>query len=298
MARDAAPALPRGPALPVGLRGVVVTAILLLGVWAVATLGFDGTAWPSAEDFAQIRAFFAAALQPATAYAPGEAPPGDQTFLALVASAVGKTLIFAITAVSLSLVIGVVFGFLGSAAWWAGDPAGAPTLLGSVVRKSVAPVVYGTTRVVITVLRSVHELMWATIFLAAVGLNDLSAVFAIAIPFGGTLAKIFSEMLDEAPRDAALAYREAGAPPTAVFLFGLLPRALPDMSAYALYRFECALRSAAVLGFFGWETIGYHVELMWNKGRYEQVWTLLYALILLVFLVDVWSGALRKRFAA
>jgi phosphonate transport system permease protein len=147
-------------------------------------------------------------------------------------------------------------------------------------------------------MRSVHELLWAVLFLSAFGLNDLAAVFAIAIPYGGTLAKIFSEMIDEAPRDAALALREAGAGAGAVFTVGLLPRALPDMTAYTLYRFECALRSAAVLGFFGWQTLGYHIELMWKKARYDEVWTFLYALILMVIVLDWWSGALRKRLAA
>jgi len=54
--------------------------------------------------------------------------------------------------------------------------------------------------VVIAAMRSVHELLWAMLFLAAMGLSPATAVVAIAIPYGGTLAKIFSEMVDESPQ--------------------------------------------------------------------------------------------------
>ena len=142
------------------------------------------------------------------------------------------------------------------------------------------------------------ELLWALLFLCAFGLSNANAVLAIAIPYGGTLAKIFSEMIDEAPRDAAEALRATGASPGQVFAFGLLPRALPDMAAYAFYRFECALRSSAILGFFGWETLGYFVKLEWESADYAEVWTYLYTLLALVLLVEWWSSGLRRRFVS
>jgi phosphonate transport system permease protein len=147
-------------------------------------------------------------------------------------------------------------------------------------------------------MRSIHELIWAVLFLAAFGLSHLSAAIAIAIPFGGTLAKIFSEMIDEAPRDVAHALRGSGASAPQVYLLGLLPRALPDMTAYAFYRFECALRSSAILGFFGYPTLGFYIAASFENLHYGEVWTYLYTLLVLVILVDWWSGALRKRFVA
>jgi phosphonate transport system permease protein len=153
-------------------------------------------------------------------------------------------------------------------------------------------------RVLIVVMRSVHELLWAVLFLAAFGLNTAGAVAAIAIPYAGTLAKIFSEMVEEAPRDAAHALRDAGAGPLTVFCFGLVPRALPDLGAYAFYRFECAVRSAAVLGFFGFPTLGYAIAQSFENLHYGEVWTYLYALVLLVVAIELWSGALRRRFVA
>ena len=114
----------------------------------------------------------------------------------------------------------------------------------------------------------------------------------------GTLAKIFSEMIDETPRDAANALRGAGASPLQIFTFALVPRALPDMGAYAVYRFECALRSSAILGFFGFETLGLSIAQSFENAQFGEVWTYLYVLIALVALVEWWSGAIRRRIVA
>jgi ABC-type phosphate/phosphonate transport system permease subunit len=153
-------------------------------------------------------------------------------------------------------------------------------------------------RIAIVGMRSVHELLWAILFLAALGLTQISAVIAIAIPFAGTLAKVFSELLDEAEVDAALALQAGGASRLQSVVFGVAPRALPDLAAYALYRFECALRSSAVLGFFGFPTLGYALSTAADSAHFREVWTYLYALFLLVWLADRWSWALRRRLVA
>jgi phosphonate transport system permease protein len=75
-------------------------------------------------------------------------------------------------------------------------------------------------------------------------------------------------------------------------------RALPDIGAYSFYRFECALRSSAILGFFGPETLGKFIRLAWNENHYGEVWTYLYTLFALILLADWWSGVLRRRYAA
>jgi phosphonate transport system permease protein len=143
-------------------------------------------------------------------------------------------------------------------------------------------------------MRSVHELLWAVILLAGFGLINVNAVIALAIPFAGVLAKIFSEIIDETPRETAGALRGAGATPSQVFVFALLPRAFPDMAAYTFYRFECALRSSAVLGFFGFPTLGFFIAASFENLYYGEVWTYLYALFLLIVAVEWWSGVVRR----
>ncbi|MCP3960433.1 MAG: ABC transporter permease subunit [bacterium] len=277
-----------------GHRGLVLVVIVAAGLWAGFELDLDPRdLLPGEGGWAIARELFAHALSPALDYE-DEVPEGTRPLLLKALEAARLTVIFAAAAISLSVVFGVLLGFAASTAWWIGDPAGGHGA-GTVARRSVRPLIYGVARVVITLMRSVHELIWAVLLLAAFGLSQLSAVIAIAIPYSGTLAKVFSEMLDEAPRDSALALRAAGASPAQVFLFGLLPRALPDMTAYAFYRFECALRSSAVLGFFGYPTLGYFIAASFENLHYGEVWTYLYTLFVLVALADWWSGALRRR---
>ncbi len=285
-----------GRPLPLGARGLVLLALFASGAWAAARLGVHGVSAGEAG-LAEAGRFFSHALSPALA---SEAPPpfGGRSILPDVAEGARLTVVFAAAAVGLAWVVGLLLAFLGATAWWRGDLAGARSRPARILLRGVMPALYGTTRVVIALLRSVHEFLWAILFLCAMGRSNTTAVLAIAIPYAGTFAKVFSEMIDEAPRGPALALRAAGARPVHVFLFGLLPQALPDILAYTFYRFECGLRSSAVLGFFGYPTLGYFLSASFENLYYGEVWTYLYALVALVLAMEWWSGALRRRFVA
>ncbi len=268
----------------------ILIGIGAAAIWAVVYLRLDPTELFRVSTFTVFGRFAAAALSPAFV---SEGGTGTR-LLPLVLQGIRTTVAFAAAGMSLALVGGVGLGFLASRAWWEGDPAGSPHRVVAVLRRTVAPAVTTGTRVVIAGMRSIHELLWAMLLLSAFGLSHSAAVIAIAIPYAGTLAKVFSEMLDEAPRDAALALRSAGAGPIQVFAVGLLPRALADMAAYSFYRFECALRSSAILGFFGFPTLGYYLAASFENLHYGEVWTYLYALFALVAVADWWSGRLRR----
>lgn len=281
---------------PVGTRGGVVIGLGLAGAWAFWYLDLRlGELIPGTGGLRIAADFFGRALTPAMTSEAASVPPGTPPLIVNALEAAWTTTVFAAAAISLSVVVGLVLGFLASTAWWADDPAAGRSPLARRLRRGVGATIYGGTRVVIGLMRSVHEIFWAVLFLTAFGLSNVSAVVAIAIPYGGTLAKIFSEMVDEAPRQAGGALRAAGGTGSQVFCLGLLPRALPDMTSYAFYRFECALRSAAILGFFGYPTLGLFIRQSFNSTNYGEVWTYLYTLIALVVVFDLWSGALRKR---
>lgn len=271
----------------IGAAGIV--AAIALGLEPARLVPGDG-------GLREAKRFFAAALRPALSYQDTGVPAGTEPILLKAARAAWETVAFAAAACSLSVVVGLVLGFFGASAWWRDD--GVASASGGPGFRHFARAHYALTRALIALMRSVHELLWAVLFLAAFGLSELSAVIAIAIPFSGTLAKVFSELIDEAPRDAARALRSAGASPLQVFAVGLFPRALPDLAAYALYRFECGLRSSAVLGFFGYPTLGFYIAASFENLYYAEVWTYLYSLILLVVVVDRWSGAVRRRLVA
>ena len=263
-------------------RGFVLGAIALAGALAAWRLGlFERTLWPGSAGWDHLARFAGAAFAPALHSQSDLATP----LLPQALEAAVHTVAFAAAATSLSLAVGALLGLLASERWWM--TIGTPRVLRTAL--------YVASRVLIAFMRSIHEILWAVALLAAFGLNAAAAVLAIAIPYAGTLAKVLSEMLDEAPDDCADALALSGARPLAVFAFGLLPRALPDMGAYAFYRFECALRSAAVLGFFGFPTLGKLVYEAAGELYFNEVWTYLYVLIALVVIVEVWSGALRQR---
>lgn len=277
----------------VGARGRVLLALAAAGLVAAWWLGLSPAGLlPRASGMAILRDFLAAAPRPALTHEIAPSFSGATPFLVKLGLAVLRTLTFAVASMSLALPVGFALAFVASDSWWRPEAFG-----GGRWRRLARPMQVGV-RIVIALLRSVHELLWAIILLAAFGLNTTSAVIALAIPFAGTLAKVFSEMLDEAPDGAARALHAAGAPPLSVLLVGLAPRALPDMAAYAFYRFECAVRSSAVLGFFGYPTLGFHLSLAFEDLRYREVWSYIYTILALVVLLEVWSGALRRRLVA
>ena len=150
-------------------------------------------------------------------------------------------------------------------------------------------------RLLTTLMRSIHELIWAILFLAALGHEPITACVALALPFTGTLAKVFSEIIDEQSvlaRDHLIA---SGAGPLQAFLTSLIPQSFPDIATYTVYRFECALRSSAVLGFIGIETIGLSITRSFENHFYNELWTELYLLLAVILLVDALGAMLRKR---
>ncbi|MFT5292038.1 MAG: phosphonate transport system permease protein [Planctomycetota bacterium] len=278
---------------PLGRRGSLTLLILLAGVLSYQLLGLSlGDLQPKAGGRKVAVDFFAAALRPALDY---EDPvPGADPFLLKILSALWRTLQFAAAGIALAIVGGSVLGFLASDSWWSRESQDdRPAFV-----RRLAPGLQWGTRLLIAGLRSVHELLWAVLFLTAMGVSSGAAVIAIALPYSGTLAKVYAEILDESSPRAADALRATGAGHRAVFLFGRLPRALPDLFAYSFYRFECAVRSATVLGFFGYETLGLHLRQSFNNLHYHETWTVLYVFVGVVLLLEGWSILLRQRFIA
>ena len=180
--------------------------------------------------------------------------------------------------------LGSFLAILCSSVWWRGTQ-----------KESALSVLQWSFRLVALGLRSVHELLWAVLFLSAFGLTRTSAVLAIALPYAGIFAKVFSELLDEAQRTPFEALEGSGASRAQSFLFGIVPAAFPDILSYTLYRFECAIRTSAILGFFGFPTLGYFISASFENLHYGEVWTYLYVLASLVIVSDAWSGLVRRR---
>lgn len=152
-------------------------------------------------------------------------------------------------------------------------------------------------RFALAAFRAIHELVWAWLFVAAVGLSPLAGVLAVGLPYGGILGRIYAELLQDVPEGPLRALRGAGASEWRVFWFGRLPMALPDMLSYTFYRLECGIRSAAVLSFVGLGGLGHNIQISLQDIDYARMWTFVYFLVALVVIVDVWSAMVRRRVA-
>lgn len=249
------------------LAAIVLSAYQAgLGRWGVDLINWGG--WP------QLREFLVASLRPDL----------STDFLAVIARATFVTLAYAVLGTGLSVGLGLVGGLLSAEIWWQ-----------TVFPGRLGQGVWLITRGLLAFPRAIHELIWGLLLLQVLGLNPLVGILAIAIPFGAIVSKVFSEILDETPRQPLQALLNAGVSPLAALLYGLLPQALPNLLSYTFYRFECSLRSAAVLGVIGAGGLGYEIFLSLQSLRYEQLWTGFYALIALNGLVDAWSALVRRR---
>ena len=202
------------------------------------------------------------------------------SFLKLALKASWYTIAYAVAGITLAVALGFPLGVVAS---------------GALARSAKVrwPVVLGT-RGYLAATRSIHELVWAWLFVAAIGLSPMAAILALAIPYGGILGRIYSEILNDVPAEPLRALRASGASEWKVFLYGRVIMALPDMLSYTFYRFECAIRAAAIMSFVGIAGLGYQIQLSLDDLLYGQVWTLLLFLVALILAVDVWSTLVRR----
>ncbi len=221
-------------------------------------------------------------------------PDLSPEFLPLVLKATLVTLAYAVCGAALSTLLGFVGGILTSEVWWqAVIPRRSK---GGRFGDHRAP--WLILRAGLTLPRAIHEIIWGLFFVNVLGLVPLTAILAIAIPFGAITAKVFSEILDETPRRPLNALLNSGVSPLKALTYSLLPQAFTNLLSYAFYRLECSIRAAAVLGIIGAGGLGYEIFLSLQSLRYEQMWTLFFALFLLSGLTDFWSGLLRRRLGA
>lgn len=149
---------------------------------------------------------------------------------------------------------------------------------------------YTPVRFFCAFIRAIHELFWAFIFMPMVGLNSVCGVLAIAIPYSGVFAKVYAEIRQESDQRPAEALPPAGSR-LSRFCYGTLPLIYGHLKNYTSYRFECALRSSAILGFIGLPTLGYHLETAFREGMYSEVAALLYSFYLLIISIRFWARA-------
>jgi phosphonate transport system permease protein len=186
------------------------------------------------------------------------------------------TLQIAVWGTALAVIGAVPLGVLASnniAPWWVRQPV----------------------RLVLDACRAINEMVFALIFVVAVGLGPFAGVLALWVHTTGILGKLFSEAVESIDPQPVEGIRATGASPLHEVLYGVLPQVMPLWLSYTLYRFESNVRSAAVVGMVGAGGIG---MVLWDVMRgfqYAQTAAVLLMLVASVSLIDLLSSQLRKR---
>ncbi|MGB4582536.1 MAG: ABC transporter permease [Rhodoferax sp.] len=216
-------------------------------------------------------------------------PKLEPDFLLLVARETWRTVAIATVGIVLAL------GWAIPLALIAARPLSISPLSGRMAR--VPAVVRQAVRWLLMVLRSVPELIWALIFVRVVGLGPTSGVLAIALTYAGMLGKVYADILESSDAQPTQNLLRNGSGRLQAFFYGLLPHSATELTSYTVYRWECAIRSSAVLGFVGAGGLGQQMDASMKMFNGSEVASMLLVFMALVWLADLASSLLRKSLA-
>lgn len=213
-------------------------------------------------------------------------PKTDAEFLAMVAREAWRTVAIATAGITLALLLAVPLTLLSTATLSVSALGGRMHALPMLLRQAV--------RWLLIVLRSVPELVWALVFVRVVGLGPTAGVLAIALTYSGMLGKVYGDILESGETHATTSLLRNGAGRLQAFFLGLLPQNAAELTSYTVYRWECAIRSSAVLGFVGAGGLGQQMDTSMKLFAGSEVATMLLVFVVLVWLADLASSALRR----
>jgi phosphonate transport system permease protein len=144
-------------------------------------------------------------------------------------------------------------------------------------------------------LRGIDQVIWALIFVRAVGLGPLAGILAIIISDTGTLAKLFSEAIENADKKQAEGIRACGGNPVQTIRHGIIPQVLPVMLSNVLYIFESNTRSATILGIVGAGGIGFYLADRIRTMLWEEASFIMIMILIAVYVIDWISKLVRRR---
>jgi phosphonate transport system permease protein len=145
------------------------------------------------------------------------------------------------------------------------------------------------------IIRAFETLILALIFIRAFGLGPLAGVLAIAVSDIGGFAKLFSEAIENTSERPVDGVRAAGGSRLQAIRFGTLPQVAPVILSILLYNFESNVRSGTILGIVGAGGIGFLLSDRIGAYLWDEVWSIIFLIIAMVYLIDAVSAAIRSR---
>jgi phosphonate transport system permease protein len=254
--------------------------------WALAALALLGPALV-AVDFRLWLFFEPDNLKVTLNFLGSFLPPATAPdFLGMVLRETWRTVAIATAALALALLLAVPLTLLSTAALSISSLSGRMHPAAWALRQAV--------RGLLVLLRSVPELVWALVFVRVLGLGPAAGVLAIALTYAGMLGKVYGEILESGDLQPTQSLLRNGSGRLQAFFYALLPGNASELTSYTVYRWECAIRSSAVLGFVGAGGLGQQLDASMKMFNGGEVFTMLVAFVLLVALADALSTWLRK----
>lgn len=251
-------------------RTRMVTALayvfgLALVVWSVQVTVVDDTDWERMGSFAQV-------META-----GQFIGLDFALFADLLHPTLETLMIACLGTLLGVVICI------PAAWF-----------GALNITPFKPVTYPLARFMMTLSRSIHEIVWALFFVSAVGLGAMAGVFAIAVRSVGFIAKMSAEAIENIDHGPVDAIRATGANEFQVMLYAILPQILPQVLGVVIFEWEINIRRSAILGLVGAGGLGLVFFRQMNTFNFHGVMSVIVAILFLIVIGEVISHWARK----
>jgi phosphonate transport system permease protein len=213
-------------------------------------------------------------------------PNAKPDFLKLVAIEAWRTIAIATAGMVLALVLAIPLTLLSTRVLSISALTGRMSTFPFVIRQAI--------RIMLILMRSIPEIVWALVFVRVVGLGPAAGVLAIALTYAGMLGKIYAEILESGGNEASQALLRNGAGRLQTFFYAVLPQNSSELTSYTVYRWECAIRSSAVLGFVGAGGLGQQMDNSMKMFNGSEVATILIMFMILVALADWFSAQLRK----
>lgn len=162
---------------------------------------------------------------------------------------------------------------------------------------NVAPnrLLYYASRSFIVFTRAIPDLIWALIFVSAVGLGPFPGTLAIAVHSIGMLGKLYAESIEEIDPGQMEALKSTGAHPIQTLAFGVVPQIVPSFVGLTLYRWDINIRNSIVLGLVGAGGIGFELTTSMRLFQYPEVLTVLIFVFVIVMIVEQSSSYIRER---
>jgi phosphonate transport system permease protein len=155
-------------------------------------------------------------------------------------------------------------------------------------------VTYPLARLIMTLSRSIHEIVWALFFVAAVGLGAMAGIFAIAVRSVGFIAKMSAEAIEDINPGPVEAIKATGANTLQVIIFAILPQVLPQILGTIIFEWEINIRRSAILGLVGAGGLGLVFFRQMHTFNYHGVTSVIVAILGLILIGEVVSHYVRK----